>query len=114
MLEERFSIFGTVKGTRSNHFFIPTIQGSIQISSISTVLPQVTIYLSEVGSVNDVPAGSFYACTYDKEWLVRWNSEIFTKEHNDVMVKFMQPKNLSKHYFWPSRDDESWIPIEDI
>ena len=77
------------------------------------MLPEVTISFSEVDSVNDVSAGSFYACMYDKDWFIGVVKYV-SKEHNDVMVKFMHPKNLSKHYFWPSRDDECWIPIEDI
>jgi len=37
-----------------------------------------------------------------------------SKENNDVMMRFMHPKNLNNHYFWPSKDDECWIPVEDI
>ena len=26
----------------------------------------------------------------------------------------MHPKGFAKQYFWPHRDDECWIPVEDL
>ena len=49
---------------------------------------------------------------YENEWSVGI-AKYASKEHN-VMIKFMHPKGLAKHYFWSQRDDKCWIPIQDI
>ena len=32
-------------------------------------------------------------------------------EHSDINVKFVHPKAPAKKFFWPDREDVSWIPL---
>ena len=41
-LENHFARLGTVKGTRSNHCFIPTGKGTLQVSMISCLVPTIS------------------------------------------------------------------------
>ena len=71
-LEDRFTKFGTVKGTRSNHCFIPTTQMTLNISRISgeVITCNNKSTDSRFQSIEQISAGSYYACTYEKEWYI--------------------------------------------
>ena len=55
----------------------------------------------------------FYVCCYENDWYFGLANYV-SVENNDVNVSFMHPKGPATKFFWPSRDDICWVPVENI
>ena len=64
-------------------------------------------------NIEDITAGSFYACKYENDWFIGV-VKFVSMENDDVMFKFMHPKGFATHHFWPQRNDECWVPLQNI
>ena len=55
--------------------------------------------------------GSYVSCLYQREWYDGINEEVSVEE-NDVLVKFLQPIDLSVYLHWPAIDIKCWVPVK--
>ena len=63
--------------------------------------------------IEDIKPGKFYVYQYDNNWYFCVANYV-SSEHGDVNMKFLHPKGPSEKLFQQQRDDECWIPIEDV
>ena len=119
-LESQFAISSIFKGTRSHHQFIPNSTSlNLTIKETSYARHSRKVRLAEDGSskvqttIEDIKPGKFYVCQYDNDWYFCVANYV-SSEHGDVNMKFLHPKGPLEKFFWPQRDDECWIPIEDV
>ena len=110
-LEPRFSNAPKFKGTRKNHQFVPSGNNVLmrRVSGGSEVCNLVQQNVDDSDMSRIIP-GSYYACRYDSDWYFGIVNYV-SVEHLDVNVKFLHPKGPATKFFWPSRDDVCWIPI---
>lgn len=120
-LQERFATSDTFKGTRSHHRFVPNnTRRSLMMQKISSSIYSKEIQLAAgetdrkpIITIEEVKPGKFYACQYDDDWYF-CVANFVSVDHGDVNMKFLHPKGPSAKFFWPTREDVCWIPIEDI
>jgi len=77
------------------------------------LLVQANESIQQSMSIENISPGSFYACRYENEWYFGVANYV-SVENSDVHVIFLHPKGPAVQFFWPSRDDICWIPINDI
>ena len=73
----------------------------------------LTNKVSNISQVEEYSLGQFILCRYDEDWWVR-NIRDISFETQDVLVTFMHPKSPCKNFYWPIRDDTSWVPVQYI
>ena len=116
-LQNRFKKSKTIPGTRSHHAFIPLENGKFHISRVSGVGSTVTEYSNDRLvpdlDIEQVRAGSYVACQYERDWFAGIVVDA-SVEHNDVQVKFVHPKGPAKNFFWPAREDICSIPLQHV
>lgn len=64
-------------------------------------------------SLGDMIPGVFVTCVYDARWYVGSVRDV-SESFNDVEVQFMHPNGPANSFFWPTRDDLCWVPIQHI
>ena len=99
--KDNFLKFSMVKGTRLKHLFVPTKNDKLEISKVSLAAPSAVTTVNEIElfqSIESTDAGYFYVCIYEKEVFI-WITKYVSNECNNVMIEFMHPKELVKHYF---------------
>ena len=119
-LESRFTTSSKFKGTQSHHQFIPNSSSlSLTMKKTSYATHSKKVSLTEGSSskvqttIEDIKPGKFHVCQYDNDWYFCVANYV-SSEHGDVNMKFLHPKGPLEKFFWPQRDDECWIPIEDV
>ena len=55
----------------------------------------------------------FISCLNENFWWVGMITEI-DKESREIKVNFMHPNGSSTSFFWPSREDKWWFPMEHV
>lgn len=113
----------TIPGTRSNHVFVPTPDGSLTLGRISQDIPSgLGTVISNFGETQHqtvIPLpGQYIAAVYDRKWYIGNSIEIST-ENRDVRVDFMTRSGTvtKPNLRWPAkgkRDDKCWVPFENI
>ncbi|GBM70128.1 hypothetical protein AVEN_240797-1 [Araneus ventricosus] len=94
----RYQTVDAIKGTRSNHSFVPINETQLLVSRVSD---STTTFSASLGS------------TYGINW---WFGKIMEcyDEYNDYKIMFMHPHGPSALYTWPKPLDACWIPYEHI
>ena len=55
----------------------------------------------------------FVSAVYDGFWWIGI-VELIDYEQKDIKVKFMHPHGPTTHFYWPSRDDICFVPVDKI
>ena len=115
--ETRFMNGHTVAGTRNNHYFVPINEYQLKVGRISgseyTFIANVGI-MSELDKRDlKLQPGQYVACLYDGFW---WIGNIYEVDHKerDALIEFMHPHGITRHFYWPEKKDQCWIPEQHI
>ena len=107
----------TVAGTRNNHYFVPINEYQLKVGRISgseyTFIANVGI-MSELDKRDlKLQPGQYVACLYDGFW---WIGNIYEVDHKerDTLIEFMHPHRITRHFYWPEKKDQCWIPEQHI
>jgi hypothetical protein len=111
--EKRFSLSQTIPGTRSFHWFVPLSITEVQVGYVSGDVSGTFGSHQVACSVTNLQPGLFVACVYDGQW---WLGNIveLCKDNNDAKVSFMHPHGPAMSFFWPTTEDDCWVPIVHI
>ncbi|GBM53497.1 hypothetical protein AVEN_7543-1 [Araneus ventricosus] len=110
----RYQTVDTIKGTRSNHSFVPINKTQLLVTRV--YFPDsTTAFIATLGS-KTIPLTfqneQYVACTYGINW---WIGKIVEcNEYNDYKIMFMHPHGQSASYTWLKPFDACWIPYEHI
>lgn len=119
---KRFENAATIPGTRDNHCFIPTPEGSVIAKLISRdetgldggCVPVMQEYDKELITLEQCTSGIFIAGLYDSNWWLGFMMET-AKEKQDVRVTFMHPNGPTKKFYCRhDKEDICWIPKEHL
>ncbi|GBM01951.1 hypothetical protein AVEN_269560-1 [Araneus ventricosus] len=112
-LAARYQTVDTIKGTRSNHSFVPINEEQLLVSRVSD---STTTFIATIGS-KTIPLTlqneQYVACTYGINWWIGKIVECYD-EYNDYKIMFIYPHGPSASYMWPKPLDVCWIPYEHI
>ncbi|GBN69685.1 hypothetical protein AVEN_261247-1 [Araneus ventricosus] len=111
-LAVRYRTVDIIKGTRSNHSFVPMNEAQLLVSRVTD---STTTFIVTLGS-KTIPLTlqneQYVACTYGINWRIRNIVECYDEYNNYNM--FMHPHGPSASYMWPKTLDVCWIPYEHI
>ena len=117
-LKARYSLGGTVPGTRNCHHFEPISKSSIRGKRVSkdtaysiqhsfAELPIQNVVVTSL-KVND-----YVTCVFDGFWWLAMIVSINTQEE-DCTCTFMHPHGPSDVFHWPQNDDMGYVPFSKI
>lgn len=114
----RFEIGKTIPGTRSYHYFQPTDNKVIKYKRTSinpafegehsfNIEPEIQIDIEQCKLM------TYVSCKYDSFWWIGMIKEI-DRDNNEIRVHFMHPHGPSRSFFWPTRIDSCWVPMQNV
>ena len=118
--KERYQLGNTVKGTRSSHNFEAQSCSAIHAKHLSaeirfsinhsSSLPPEEAYEQLIASLKP---NNYVTCQYGDYW---WLALVMAAnpEEKDFTCKFMHPYGHTETFYWPSTDDEAYIPFSKI
>ncbi|GBN74622.1 hypothetical protein AVEN_262439-1 [Araneus ventricosus] len=111
-LAMRYQTVDAIKGTRSNHSFVPINETQLLVSRVSD---STTKFIASLGSktIPLSPQNEQYVCTYGIKWWIGKIVECYD-EYNDYKIMFMHPHGPSALHMWLKPLDACWIPYEHI
>ena len=101
-----------VEGTRSYHHFEPESTSVIKAKYLS-IEDSFSVTHSFLMSPKEAQRSLISSCQYGNFWWLALTSEI-NHDEKDVSCKFMHPHGYTKHFYWPARDDNAYVPFSMI
>ena len=119
-LSKRYELGSTVEGTRSCHFFQPVSTSCISAKYLSSEnffsishSFQVTSEEATARVIESLKPSEYITCVYGNHWWLALVCEV-NRDQRDVYCKFMHPHGYTENFYWPSRDDEVYVPFSKI
>ena len=119
-LEERYRLGQTVEGTRSLHHFEPESTSVVKAKYLSaeksfSVTHSFDMSEEEIltNMVLSLKPNDYITCKYDNFWWLALVNKI-NHDEKDVTCKFMHPHGYAENFYWPSRDDNAYVPFSKI
>lgn len=125
MLETRFELAKTIKGTQQFHRYVPVSKTTLKVYklSVQSDAPREVSVTGKTQTEEQSPLpidtnfiihkNYFVCCYYQKEPWIGIVEEV-SDEFGDFFINFMHPKGPAKQFFWPSKKDCCWVMEEDI
>jgi hypothetical protein len=115
LLEERFTRVKakTIPGTRSHHSFVPISTTELKISRISEDTFGTIAKVNEIPDMPPYHPGQYIAVIHDQAWYIG-NVVEASEANQDFLVNFMKPKGPARSFSWPRRQDECWVPTNNV
>ena len=63
--------------------------------------------------IDSLKPNDYITCTYGEYWLLVLVNEV-NREEKDVHCKFMHPHGYAENFYWPTRDDETYVHFSKI
>lgn len=112
-----------IQGIRSNHCFKPILESQqlfmCRISNdLQHGLGSKIVYGHKPHLASSLHTayqrGHYVAAVYDFKWFIGLVTDIY-EEDSDIMISFMkQSVSNVKHFLWPQKTDELWVPVSHI
>ncbi|GBL55732.1 hypothetical protein AVEN_262603-1 [Araneus ventricosus] len=109
----RYQTINTIKGTRSNHSFVPINETQLLVSRVSDFTTTFIATLESKTIPLTFQDEQYVAYTYGINWWIGKIVECYD-EYNDFKIMFMHPHGQSALYMWLKPLDACWIPYEHI
>ena len=114
----RFEMGKTIPGTRSYHYFMPVDNKMIKYKRTSVSPAFEGEYSFDIQHEAQIDFEqcklmTYVCCSYDGFWWIGMIKEM-DRDNKEIKVHFMHPHGPSRSYFWPTRVDSCWVPMQNV
>lgn len=119
-LLKRYELGSAAEGTRSGHDFVHESTSEIRAKMLSMEEKLTTFHAFHVSQeeahaklIYSLKTNDYITCIYGEYWSLALVNDV-NREEKDVHCKFMHPHGYTENLYWPTRDNETYVPFNKI